>query len=100
MWQYHTLKLFDLLRVSVVLFLIVNIAATPIIYTAFYQLDIKYELCEIYGEEDVKEKEMIVDYIKDEDLEFYSLQNISIIPYHTFSTEFNPDIKHPPPKKG
>ena len=96
---YHSIKLVHLLRRFLFLFLIVYITATPVVRIIFHQFDLNYELCEIYGEEDPKEKEMIVDDIKDKDQELYSIQNRSSIYFHKFFTEFNPSIQLPPPKK-
>jgi len=96
---YHYIKLSHLLRRFLFLFLIVFISATPVVRIIFNQFDVKYELYEIYGEEDSKEKEMITEDIEDDYQVFYSMQNLSSIYFHKCFTEFNPDIQLPPPKK-
>ena len=96
---YYSLKLFHLLRRFLFLFLILYITATPVVNIIFHQFDLKYELCEIYGEEDPKEKEVIVKDIENKDQELYSTQNPSSIYFHKFFTAYNPDIQLPPPKK-
>ncbi|MFC2124017.1 hypothetical protein ACFLU5_04325, partial [Bacteroidota bacterium] len=58
---YYSMKLLNLLRRTLLLFIIVLLTATPSVRIISNQFDLKYELCEIYGEEDSKEKEMIVD---------------------------------------
>ena len=49
----------------------------------FHHLDLNYEQCEIDGEEDPKEKEIIVDD-SDDDQKFYSIHNLSSIYFHKF----------------
>lgn len=97
--SYYSIKLFYLLKRFLFLFLILYITATPVITIIFHQFDMIYEQCDIYGEEDPKEKEMIVDDIENRDQEFYSAQNRSSIYFHKFFTAFHPDIQLPPPKK-
>lgn len=96
---YYSIRLLHLLRRFLFLFLIVYITATPVVTIIFHQFDLEYELCEIYGEDDPKEKEMIVDDIENKDQEFYTSQNRSSIYFHKFFAAFNPDIQPPPPKK-
>lgn len=97
--SYYSIKLLHLLRRFLFLFLILYITATPVITIIFHQFDLKYELSEIYGEEDPKEKEIIVDDTENKDQEFYSTQNGSSIYSNKFLTAFNPDIQPPPPEK-
>ena len=86
-------------RKFLLLFLIVYITATPVVTTIFHQFDLKYELCEMYGEEDPKEKEMLVDDSEDKRQELYATQNRSSIYFNRLLAAFNPDIQLPPPKK-
>lgn len=97
--SYYFLKLLHLLRRFLFLFLIVYITATPIVAIIFHQVNLKYELCDIYAEEDPKEKEVIVEDIENKDQEFNSTQNRSSIYFHKFFTAFNPDIQLPPPQE-
>ena len=97
--SHYSIKLFLLLRQFLFLFLILYITATPVVTIIFHQFDLKYELCEIYGEEEPKEKEMIVDDIENKDQGFCSMQNRSSIYIHKFFTAFHPDIQLPPPRK-
>lgn len=97
--SYYSIKLFHLLRRFLFLFLILYITVTPVITIIFHQFDLKYELCEIYGEEEPKEKEMLADDIENKDQKFDSAQNRSSIYIYKFFTAFHPDIQLPPPKK-
>ena len=97
--SYYSIILFHLLRQFLFLFLILYITATPVVTIIFQQVNLKYELCETYGEEEPKEKEMIVDDIESKDQEYYATQNRSSIYFHKFYTAFNPDIQLPPPRR-
>ena len=98
-FSYHSILFFRLLQRILFLFLIVFITATPVVRIIFNQIDVKYEQCEIYGEDDPKENEMIVDDSEDEYQELSSIQNLSSKYPHKCFMEFNPDIQLPPPKK-
>ena len=95
---YYFIKLFNILRRLLFLFLILYVTSTPVVTIMFHQFDLDYELCEIYGEEELIEKEMIVDDFENEDHEFNSTQNGSSIYFHRFLTAFDPDIQLPPPR--
>lgn len=95
----HSILLLHLLRRIIFLFLIVYITAIPVFTNIFNQFDLKCELREIYGEEDPKEIELIVEDIENNDQEFYAIQNRSSIYFHKFFNAFSPDIQLPPPKK-
>lgn len=65
-FPYHSILLFRLSQRILFLFLIVFITASPVVRIVFSQIDVKYEQCEIYGEDEPKENEMIVDDGEDE----------------------------------
>jgi len=98
-FSYHSILFFRLLQRILFLFLIVFITATPVVRIIFNQIDVKYEQCEIYGEDDPKENEMIVDDSEDEYQELSFIQNLSSKYLYKCFMEFNPDIQLPPPKK-
>ena len=56
---YYFIKLFHLLRRLLFLFLILYVTSTPVVTIMFHQFDLNYELCEIYGEEELIEKEIV-----------------------------------------
>ena len=95
--SYYFLKLFFLLRQFLFLFLIIYITAAPVIKIVFHQLDLNYEQCEIGGEEDPKEKEIIIDDLDDEAQKLYSLHNLSSNHCSKLFAEYNPSIQLPPP---
>ena len=98
-FSYHSILFFRLLQRILFLFLIVFITSTPVVRIIFSQIDVKYEQCEIYGEDDPKEYEMIADDREDEDQELSSIRNLSSKYLYKCFIEFNPDIQLPPPKK-
>jgi hypothetical protein len=84
-------------RLSIILF-IVYINALPLVKSFSYQFDSKYLQCEVLGEEDLVEKEIITE--KSEKKEGNSIDFIKsqLAFIGHFVSEFNPDIQIPPPK--
>ncbi len=81
------------------LFLVLYMTTIPVIEVVFHMFDAHYELCEIYEDNEFKEKEMIVDDEEDEGHNFNSVQNLSSSHNHKYLTDFNPDVPLPPPKE-
>ncbi len=94
----HILIVWRRMRSLLFLFLIIYITSIPVIKIVFHILDERYELCEIYEENDVKEKEIIVCEVEYEEHKYYLIQNLPFLIVNNLSTDFNPDVPSPPPK--
>lgn len=95
---YRSINFGHLLRRFVLLFLVAYITAIPGFKYAFDQANINFEQCEVWGEEDLKEKEIIADDVEDIDQIFYGPKRHAFTYFNNFITEFNLDIRLPPPK--
>ncbi len=94
----YILNVWHRLRSLLFLILILYITSVPIVKIVFHALDVRYELCEIYEENDTKGKEMIVYKVEDEDRKYYLVQHLSFFNNCKCPTDFNPDVTLPPPK--
>jgi hypothetical protein len=95
---YRPPNLFHLLNRFLLLFLIVYITAIPGFKIVIDQYNLKIEQCELCGEEDLKEKEIITDDMEDMDQAFYDSKSHASIYFNNFLSEFNLDLHLPPPK--
>ena len=95
---YRPINLVRLLKGFLFLFLIAYITVIPGLRIFIDQDNLKIEQCELCGEEDLKEKEIITNDMEDMDQICYDPKSHTSIYFNSFLAEFNLAIQWPRPK--